>query len=73
MTPETIAWIVLAAAAVTLETIALIRKDTPTQPRTLTANIRWLITGAGWGHWVARGVLIGLLAWLPGHLLGGGN
>lgn len=33
----------------------------------LTSNVMWLITGAGWWHQAARIVLAALLAWLPLH------
>lgn len=54
------------------ETIALIRKDRPGSPATLSANIRWLIAGTGPWHRAARILLILGLVWLPLHLLLGG-
>lgn len=60
-------WIAWGAVFVVVEAVALVRKDRPAKPRTLTANVRWLIQGAGVWHMTARGALIVLLAWLPWH------
>jgi len=60
-------WILWGLAFVAIEGAALIVKDRPGVPRTLTANVRWLIAGAGWWHHTARVVLAVLLAWLPMH------
>lgn len=55
-----------------LETTAIIMGDKPGQPRTLTANVRALITGRSWWHRGARLLVAALLAWLPGHFGIGG-
>jgi hypothetical protein len=66
-------WIIWGAAFAVIEGVALIIKDRPPtaasgpQWRTLTANVRWLIAGAGPWHRVARAALVILLAWLPDH------
>jgi hypothetical protein len=66
-------WICWGAAFALIEGAALIIKDRPPtavsgpQLRTLTANVRWLIAGAGPWHRVARTALVVLLAWLPVH------
>jgi hypothetical protein len=60
-------WILWGLAFVAIEAAGLIVKDAPGKPRTLTANVRWLISGAGWWHHAARVVLAVALAWLPGH------
>jgi hypothetical protein len=60
-------WLIWGLAFIAVEGTALIVKDGPDRPRTLTANVRWLISGAGWWHYTARAVLAAALAWLPGH------
>jgi len=60
-------WLLWGLAFVAIEGAALVVKDTPGHPRTLTAVVRWLISGAGWWHHTARVVLAVVLAWLPGH------
>lgn len=60
-------WIVWGAMFVGVEGAALVIKDRPAAPATLTANVRWLINGAGVWHHTARVILTVLLAWLPFH------
>lgn len=60
-------WIAWGLAFLLVEGAALVVKDRPEAPRTLTANVRWLVSGAGRWHVAARVVLVALLAWLPGH------
>lgn len=60
-------WIAWGAMFVGVEGSALLVKDRPQAPATLTANVRWLITGAGVWHHTARVALAVLLAWLPFH------
>lgn len=66
----TVAWIIWAAAFAVIEGAALITKDRPGHPHTLSAHIWWLVRGAGPWHIIARIVLIFGLAWLSAHLLG---
>jgi hypothetical protein len=55
-----------------IEGCALVVKDTPGHPATLSAHVWWLVRGAGLWHHLARvGLLLGL-AWLTVHLLSGG-
>jgi hypothetical protein len=67
MTPWSWAWIIVAVVWIGLEVSAAIRGDQPGQPRTFTANVRWLITGPGIAHQTARIGAIALLSWLPFH------
>jgi len=63
------AWLAWTAMFAVVEGIALAQKDRPGEPRTLSANTRWLIQGAGAWHHVARAALVLFLAWLTPHLL----
>lgn len=68
-------WVWLALFTVgfgVTETAALIRKDRPGSPATLSANIWWLTRGAGPWHQAARLALALGLAILTVHLLLGG-
>lgn len=66
-----IAWAVVCAGSfVALELSALRKPDTPEEPRTLTANLRNLVSSPTWWGTSSRLGLTALLAWLPGHLLG---
>ena len=67
MTVFSLLWLAWGAAFFVIEGVALVKKDRPNHLRTLTANVRWLISGAGRWHRVARIALVLLLAWLPGH------
>ena len=60
-------WIAWGLAFVAIEVTALTRKDRPEELRTLTANVRWLVSGAGGWHVAARVLLLAVLAWLPAH------
>lgn len=62
-------WIAWAAMFVAVEATAIVRGDRPSAPRTLSANVWWLVRGAGVWHHVARGLLAVGLAWLVPHLL----
>lgn len=72
MTWESWSYLGLFAAWAVVEGIGLAQKDRPGQPRTLSANIWWLIQGAGVWHHLARLGLVCGLAWLSLHLLTGG-
>lgn len=52
-----------------VEMIGLKQKDRPGHPRTLSANIWWLVQGASAWHQIARGVLTLGMAVLTIHLL----
>jgi hypothetical protein len=60
-------WIIWGAAFLGIEFAAILRKERPDQPATLTDNVEWLISGVGRWHVIARTVLAMVLAWLPGH------
>lgn len=66
------AWVYLGlfiAWAIT-ESIALIQKDTPQKPRTLSAVLRWLVQPvAGWHMHLRYGFMI-FIAWFSPHILG---
>lgn len=75
MTWQSRVWLALAivdaVVFAVVEVAALAQKDRPGKPRTLTANIRWIIQPvAGW-HMHARWLLIAFFAWIQPHLLGG--
>jgi hypothetical protein len=72
VTWQSYAWIAFAAVFAVVETVALIQKDRPGRPRTLSAQVWWLTQGTGPWHQIARAVLIFGLGWLTPHLLGGG-
>lgn len=63
-------WIVWALAFAVLETVALIRKDRPGSPASLSSQVWWLTQGTGPWHQLARAVLVFGLGWLTPHLLG---
>ena len=65
-------WIAWGALFLGVEGSALVVKDRPGRPRTLSAHIWWLVRGAGAWHRIARGALALGLAWLTGHLMSGG-
>jgi hypothetical protein len=60
-------WIGWGLAFIAIELAALAKKDRPEELRTLTANVRWLVSGAGTWHVGARVLLAVVLAWLPAH------
>ncbi len=69
----TIAWAVLAAAAIGFEIFTAVA--TKNQQGTLSSNVWKYVTGVGanakvppWLAWVNRVILLALLAWLAGHL-----
>jgi len=68
MTVFGVLWIVWGVAFAAIEGAALIRKDRPGERNTLSANLRWLAGATGPWHVAARIVMLGVLAWLPGHL-----
>lgn len=77
MTWESWAYIVIFAAWAVVEIIGLIQKDrpvaTPGKPmalRTLSANLRWLVQGAGPVHQTARALFLLFLGWFGPHILG---
>lgn len=70
MTWESWAWLAMAAVFLVVEGVALVQKDRPGSPRTLSANIWWLVRGAGTWHVIARWLLTTGLAALTAHLLG---
>ena len=72
MTGQSWTYLALGLAWAVAETAGLVQKDRPGRPRTLSANIWWLVQGAGLWHHLARlGLLCGLV-WLSVHLLTGG-
>lgn len=71
MSGWSVAWILWALAFVVIEGAALVVKDRPGRPATLSAHIWWLVRGAGLWHHLARLALAAGLAWLVPHLLGG--
>jgi hypothetical protein len=72
VTWQSYAWIAFAAVFAVVETVALIQKDRPGHPRTLSAQVWWLVQGTGPWHQIARAVLVFGLGWLTPHLLNGG-
>lgn len=72
MTWQTWAYLSIFATWAVVEVIGLVQKDRPGAPRTLTANLRWLVSGAGPWHLFARGLFVGFLTWFGPHILGGG-
>lgn len=57
------------AVVLTAEVVAVVLRDKPDTPRTITANIKAITSLPGpWWHRAARVGLIALLAWLPPHL-----
>lgn len=72
MTWESWTWVAWWATFAVVEGIGLWQKDRPGHPRTLSAQIWWLIQGAGLWHRLARVGLVAALAWLALHLLSGG-
>lgn len=78
MTWQSWAYIAIFAAWAVVEAIGLVQKDrpvaTPGHPmklRTLSANLRWLVQGAGpWHHYLRYGFIF-FLAWFRPHILGG--
>lgn len=73
MNVYTLLWLLWAAAFAAIEGTALVVKDRPGTPRTLSAHVWWAVRGAGPWHHVARIGLALALAWLSAHLLGGGT
>jgi hypothetical protein len=67
-----VAWLLWAGGFAAIEGAALVVKDRPNRPATLSAHVWWLISGAAWWHRLARVVLLCGLAWLSVHLLSGG-
>ncbi len=65
-------WVLWALAFAAVEGAALVVKDRPGAPHTLSATIWWLTRGAGRWHHLARLGLVFGLAWLCLHLLSGG-
>lgn len=63
------AWIGWALAFVAIEGLALVVKDRPGRPATLSAHVWWLVRGAGPGHTALRLMLAVGLGWLTHHLL----
>lgn len=67
-------WVGWGLMFVGVETLAIVSKDKPAadgQPaklRTLSANLRWVASAAGWWHVAARIVMAGVLVWLLPHL-----
>jgi hypothetical protein len=71
MSAWSIAWIAWALAFVGIEGAALMRKDRPGRPATLSAHVWWLVRGTGTWHQLARAALVFGLGWLTHHLLAG--
>jgi len=71
MTWQSWAYAAIFAAWAIVEAIGLLQKDRPDKPRTLSANLRWLVAGAGPWHHFARGAFVMFLAWFGPHILGG--
>jgi len=68
MTVYSVLWLAWIAMFAGVEGTAIIHKDDkPGKAATLTANVRWVISGNGVGHQFARAALILLLIWLPNH------
>ncbi len=65
-------WLAWGVAALVVEGVALAKKDRPNKLRTLSANLIWLIRGAGPWHRVFRVGLLLFLVWLIAHLFTGG-
>jgi hypothetical protein len=63
-------WLGMAAMFLVVEGIALHQKDRPGHPRTLSANVWWLVRGSGSVHVALRSLLAVGLAALTAHLLG---
>ncbi len=72
MTVNSWLWVGWLLAFGVLEAIGLVQKDAPGKPRTLSAQVWWLIRGAGTWHHIARVLLVGFLAWLSVHMVSGG-
>ena len=70
MTWESWVWLAMVAAFLVVEGVALVQKDRPGHPRTLSANVWWLVRGAGPVHVALRSLLAVGLAALTAHLLG---
>lgn len=66
-----VAWLAWVLAFAAIEGAALVRRDRPGRPATLSAHVWWLIRGAGWWHHLARVGLVCGLAWLSVHLVSG--
>lgn len=69
MTWQSWVWIGMAVAFLVVEGIAIAQKDRPGHPRTLSANVWWLVRGAGPWHVALRSLLAIGLAALTTHLL----
>lgn len=63
------AWIGMAVLFLVIEGVALVVKDRPNRPATLSSHIWWLIQGVGIWHQLARVALVAGLAALTTHLL----
>lgn len=70
MTWESWVWAFWLVAALGVEGIALIQKDRPGKPRTLSANLRWLVQPAAGWHTTVRWLFVLFLAWFKPHILG---
>ena len=70
MTWQSWAYIGIFLAWAAVEITGLIQKDRPDAPRTLSANLRWLVAPAGGWHTVARALFVAFLGWFSPHILG---
>ncbi len=75
MTWQSWAYIAIFVAWAVVEITGLVQKDRPgpqgTKLRTLSANLRWLVQGAGPWHHYARYLFIAFLGWFGPHILVG--
>lgn len=69
MNAFTIAWVLWVLAFLAIEGIAILVKDKPGHPATLSAHVWWLARGAGPWHTALRLLLAAFLGWLTHHLL----